>query len=399
MPVSELIAQSGRRCAVDVLLACARVTLDSNSRRRLVEACRTGVDWPWLTTLAQRHGVTALVHRHLAREIVHCDLPDATAFDKTLSALGERARLDAFKSLTLEGQMVGLAAAFESSNLPAAFFKGPLLARAAYGDPSLRTFVDLDVLVRAGDVQRALEVLQASGYRRTAAAGGQHDRAFHGWNGECTLFNDDHGAQLDLHWRLTMAYYPAQFDVDGMLKRAKPVSVGGRTVAGLDEVDMFVLLCVHGAKHLWSQLRWLCDVAEIVRAHPAFPWGAVVGRASEAGAERMLIVACELARRALGVGHPLAVPSEATRLVDVFEARLRATRADDGPLAPLRENILGTRLTANWWHKLRYVLGAVFTPTEAEWDALRLPPALFPLYYLVRPLRLAARHARLSQVP
>jgi hypothetical protein len=40
---------------------------------------------------------------------------------------------------------------------------------------------------------------------------------------------------------------------------------------------------------------------------------------------------------------------------------------------------------------LRFLARLVFTPGPGEWQAVRLPRPLFPLYYAVRLFRLAAK--------
>ena len=44
--------------------------------------------------------------------------------------------------------------------------------------------------------------------------------------------------------------------------------------------------------------------------------------------------------------------------------------------------------------RLRFLARLTFTPGPGEWEAVRLPKSLFPLYRLVRLARLAARFAR-----
>ena len=44
-------------------------------------------------------------------------------------------------------------------------------------------------------------------------------------------------------------------------------------------------------------------------------------------------------------------------------------------------------------HRLRYLAGTFVWPSEAEYRALRLPPALYFLYYPFRQLRLIAKYA------
>ena len=54
---------------------------------------------------------------------------------------------------------------FENHGITAIPYKGPALALQVYGDLKLRSFVDLDVLVRRSDAARAGTLLAARGYR------------------------------------------------------------------------------------------------------------------------------------------------------------------------------------------------------------------------------------------
>ena len=57
------------------------------------------------------------------------------------------------------------------------------------------------------------------------------------------------------------------------------------------------------------------------------------------------------------------------------------------------------RVRERWHDRLRDFARAAFTPTEADWRVVRLPDSLFILYYLIRPIRLAAKYgARLVRV-
>ena len=50
------------------------------------------------------------------------------------------------------------------------------------------------------------------------------------------------------------------------------------------------------------------------------------------------------------------------------------------------------RVRERWRDRLRDLARTVFTPTEGDWQVVRLPDSLFALYYLIRPLRLAAKY-------
>lgn len=52
------------------------------------------------------------------------------------------------------------------------------------------------------------------------------------------------------------------------------------------------------------------------------------------------------------------------------------------------------RLRERRGDRVRFLRRLVLTPGPNEWKSVRLPPALFPLYQLVRLARLAARVVR-----
>ena len=50
-------------------------------------------------------------------------------------------------------------------------------------------------------------------------------------------------------------------------------------------------------------------------------------------------------------------------------------------------------LRERWRDKFRFLWRLLWTPSVGEWEAVRLPKILFPLYSFVRLLRLAKRAA------
>jgi hypothetical protein len=43
--------------------------------------------------------------------------------------------------------------------------------------------------------------------------------------------------------------------------------------------------------------------------------------------------------------------------------------------------------------RARLIAGMSVQPTEAEYRVVQIPPSLYPAYYLLRPVRLAAKYA------
>jgi hypothetical protein len=105
-----------------------------------------------------------------------------------------------------------------------------------------------------------------------------------------------------------------------------------------------------------------------------------------------------LANRMLGA----PIPSELGRSLVEDAAVLAIAKEIDAKIAigaacdveSLSYFRLMLRLRERPSDQMRFLSRLVFTPGPGEWNVLRLPPALFPLYRVVRLSRLAARVAR-----
>ncbi len=148
----------------------------------------------------------------------------------------------------------------------------------AYGDLSLRQFGDLDILIHKRDLLRAKELLISQGYqlKLTDAQEAAHIYSY------CTLpFVRTNGKILvELHWALTGKHWPFPFDFDRLRAHLIPVSCGEAQLFSLRPEDLLLFLCVHGAKHHWERLMWICDVAALVRVQQQMDWSRSIWRRS-----------------------------------------------------------------------------------------------------------------------
>src|SRR5512143_3608212 len=134
-----------------LLRACrADVTgLADEAARRFAD--RRPEDWAGLVALMDAQGVGPLA----ACALLSLDprlLPGGLR-----AALDERVPLARLRDRILVPELFGLLEAFEERGVEAITYKGPALAALAYGRPSLRESLDLDLVVREGDVPTAEE--------------------------------------------------------------------------------------------------------------------------------------------------------------------------------------------------------------------------------------------------
>lgn len=281
------------RRGFELLLACARPHLDPGNRERIVALVRAGIDWHALLPRARWHGLTSLVYWH-----VHSTCPEAVP-PAILDALQARFRANARRNLLLTQELFRIVSLLERDGTPVIVFKGPVLGLMAYGNPSLRTFSDLDILVHQRDVPKVADRLQAAGYEHLSEA---QERVPLDFEWEYPFIRWPAGIKVDLHWRPLPRTLCYAVDTEALWHRSQKLELGGRHLTTFAPEDLLLYLCVHGSKHCWMRLGWVCDVAALLRAHPSMDWAQVLARSESQGSSRMLFVGLRLARDLLGGG-------------------------------------------------------------------------------------------------
>jgi hypothetical protein len=256
------------------------------------------LDWVRLLQLASRHGVLPLLYRSL-----HTIGPTIVPQDG-LTALRHHYQANAQRNLLLAGTLLKLLRLLEAHGIAALPYKGPVLAALAYGNVALRQFVDLDLLVRPQDADRAKALLWAQGYRWPD---GRPPTRFPRLLKVYELVSPDGHVLVELHWALTSATFFFPLDPAPLWTRLETVPLLGAPVRSLAPEDLLLILCVHGAKHHWSRLGWIGDVAAVLQAAPQLDWGHCLAQANRLGGRRMLALGVHLAHDLLGAGLPTEV--------------------------------------------------------------------------------------------
>jgi len=251
-------------------------------------------------------------------------------------------------------------------------------------------------LMRQRDIPRAKELLVARGYQPMIDLPAAQEAAYLRTIGQLPFMHPENGIMVELHAQLLPRDFSFAVDFDSLWQRRVPIALAGREVPGLSPEDLLLLLCAHGTKHLWIYLKWICDVAQLVRAYPALNWSRVMREARRLRSERMLFLGLQLAGDLLQAPLPEAIRERAradtvaTTLAGQVRHYLFRGRPPDG----LESAVFQFRARERPRDGLRYALSLALTPTVADWRARAVPASLSFLYYLLRPIRLAGKYVR-----
>jgi hypothetical protein len=363
------------------LLAVAHPRLTGTARDTLCAELASDLDWTWLVEQALSHGLGALLCRHLT-EMPGDLLPD----DIALAATAYSRDQASFTAVAV-AELAELVDALAASGIQVLPFKGPVFGAQAYGDPSLRVFGDLDLLIAAKDVIAALAVLERFGYRSDVAdLSPRRLRDYHRYNGQDALFATGR-MPVEPHWAFAPRTLSMAFDPMPLWARAGRIAVNGRSLPCVAPEDALLIACLNGGKEQWTRLSWIADVAALMQGH-VLDWTTILERAEASGLRRMVLLGARLAERLLDTALPEPLPAAiiADPTVDQLADRVRHGLFAGSTAAPSVFQFTGFRwsMRERWSDRLRYLSRTLLTARVTHFRSLDLPDGLACLYPAVR---------------
>ena len=357
----------------------------SPERDSAVRALAAGADWAAFLTVARRQRVEGLVSHALRRAEV--SLPASIQSELALTAAAI-----ARGNLAYAAESRHIHQAFVAAGLSHLFVKGATLDMLAYRSLGLKRARDIDMVVDPESVERACALLSELGYVRTVPGPEIDEARFPIWVKLCKETNWQHrrsGTVVELHSQLVdnADLLPGI----GARSPSQIVEIGtGMTLPTLRNEELFAYLCVHGATHAWSRLKWIADVAAFLARFEPAEVERLYRASLDLGVGRCSAQALLLCRQLFDT--PVSLPllrelqgERATRMV----VRLALGVMAGGRSAELDDTVLGTvpiHLSHFFLGRgLRYKGGELGRKLRNHDDQVRfdLPPFLHFLYPLI----------------
>jgi hypothetical protein len=301
------------------------------------------------------------------------------------------------KSLFLSRELIRILLHLSSFGLEAIPYKGVALAETMYGDIALRQSGDIDLLIHPQDLSRVSAAVRELGYTPHASFSAPQQRAYLKSGYELSFDGEAGPNLLEVQWDLQPRFYAVDYEMAGVFQRAAIVTLAGHPTKTPSPEDLFLILSLHAAKHVWGRLIWLRDIAQIM-ALPSLNWDWINAQARELGITRILAVTVILAHDLLEAAIPAAAENliqdsaAATLAAEIRGYMVSETHFDVESSSYFR---LMLRLRERRADRLRFLRRLILTPGASEWKAVNLPAPLFPLYRIVRFWRLAKRVVQL----
>lgn len=349
------------------------------------------INWDHFLQLTLHHRVYPIIYTKIKE--INCSLIPA----KVLGKLQQYYQKNIFQMLKLTGESESISSIFIAEKIRTIFLKGSTLGEYLYGDLSLRTSSDIDILIPIEDLERAEMTLLKLGYVKDDYI----LTVLNDWkwrHHHITFMHPQKKIKVEIHWRLNPgpSWNPSFED---LWDRKNKSSLTDIPLYMLGKEDLFIFLVSHGARHGWSRLRWLVDIDRLVSQD--LNWNSI----------KRLLKKYHLT--AIG-GQALFLSSELLNSASPHELKgisnsKRSKRLAEGALfyikqlvnlhvEPLPEEIANYHknhlfLLMPFKQKVLFILSFLY-PYPEDAQALPLPKSLHFLYFPLRPFLWAIRRKR-----
>jgi hypothetical protein len=371
---------------IALILTCSNGSITEYTREIIVNLLKKELNWDYVYRCAEKHGVVPLLYYNLkitAPELVPHEI---------LQRMNEIYLLSMKRSMIQVKELLEVLQLGMDHRIPVIPYKGVALSQQIYGDFSLRLSSDIDIIVRQQDVIRAKTLLISQGYTSTISLTPEQDKKFTEVHSEHP-FAHPHRTMIDIHWQFIPDYYLAPFKETEIWSGLKVISLEGRDVFTLSTEMLIITLLIHGAKHQWKELRQISDIAGIIASEKDINWELVLKISKKKRIERIIYLGLRLVEVTMKTELPFVV-SEAIgrdhRVQHLVSSSINNMFTEEQrPEGDIQFVFYWVSVRECLWDKIRVISLLVFKPNHDDWAYISLPGMLSPLYYIIRPIRLA----------
>lgn len=346
------------------------------------------LNWDYILKTAASHCILPLLCWHLlSLKSIHVPI----GIQRELQAFFQQNTVHNF---LLTRELLKIIDLLHNNNIVVAPLKGPVLAMSVYGNLSLRMFGDLDILVHKRDINMAKDVLLAQGYKLQVDLTQEQEKVHLKDDAVFEFMRSDGRFPLELHWGITAPCIPFPLNLDHLEGRLNSVELSGVSIPNIAPEETLIILCVHGTKHIWSRLAWICDVAELIRSTPELNWQRVIEQAQTLQVSRMVALGLFLAQDVLQVILPEFVNQwvASQRIVPELSKQVQQRLFAGDDVSRIEDDFFIMQTMERFADRFAYAVHLAVTPSAKERSTLKLPASISFLWYIIRPARLIMKY-------
>lgn len=341
---------------------------------------KNNINWRLVTDVGIRHEVLPLVYKYLKRQNKR-NVPQEE-INKQYSLFLKNVG----RNIHLTQKLLNILRLLSDHEYEAVPFKGPVLAIQAYGDVGFRVFCDLDILIKRRDSSHIYDLMVSQGYL-PAKPGIEKMKTVWRRFGRNFEFYDKNSI-IDFHQQISQGpRFLSLMETWDTL----PVELNNQSVPSLDIHDTILMLSLHGTHHGWNLLKMVSDLAHLIHSNENdIIWEVLIKKARGMGSLRMLMIGLLLSHDFCGLNIPPIIQDliqrdkKIERLAKHFSNEaLKMKQSHRLPISAIPRSL------DTFFYQFKYLIYYLFNPTNLDVLTVRLPSFLYPVYFIIRPVRLA----------
>ena len=377
----------------ELLVLIAHLENDPDGQNRLLEMLQKGINWEYLLSLAEYHGMMPLLFLALK------DLDQGMIPQSTMSALKTFYFDNTKRNLFLLSQMLTLVKELDAINISAIPFKGPALSKYLFDSYSIRQAGDLDFLVKPKDVRKIIEHLEAKEFKPYYPLSKNQQIALVNISIEnhLVLVHPEGKAFIEIHWNFYNSDLVNKKTNTLIWGHLEPVIINDVVLKMLKPEAVLLYLCFHIYKHNWERLFWIWEIDRFINSGIQLDWNWILEHSRFFGESNVLLLSLFVTNQLLGtrlpneIEHLVLENNQIKKLFDqiVFEPKRNELKVDHkfDTLNPKSR----FKVKMSYKNRLKQFLHFAFTPNFFDISSFNLPTQIHFLYFVIRPYRVIAR--------
>jgi hypothetical protein len=378
-----------RRREIELLLLCARGSLDAATIQDITSLANKGIDWEYLIETAHSHKLQYLLYRSLNKAC-----PELVP-SEDLKKLELDYAANAKDSLFIFGKLLSILKLLKNNDISALPFKGPVLAAMVYGDYALRQFGDLDILIDRENVLRAIKIFKDHGFQPEIDLNQKQLVAYAVKKSSIALISSISGLTVDLHWEMSGSYTFYPFLLNSMESNLVHECIAGKHIRQPCKEDMVVYLCLNGTRDCWEDMESLSSLAGLVQSTKELDWMRIGGLAKRMRCERILHLGLFLVCDLFDVELPEDVMKRVKKnpvvpglASTVYNTLFKENNGSSEFEINSKFSMFHFKVRDRWSEKFRYGKNIILGATAQEWTRVPVPGKFSFVYGILRPIRL-----------
>jgi hypothetical protein len=261
---------AAEQAATSLAILAAKAGAGIATNKRLVSDLLVGVNWSRMLWAAHRLGVLPQLFK-----LIEAAGPSAVP-QGIFGQLQAHYEKNSRRNAVLLEQWHSVTAVLQQARIPSVGLRMPSLLSRVYDDPGAREYEPADLLVRPRDFRQARNLLRSHGYRLVFDLSRSQEAAQRRARGFLPIHDDTLNVRFHLHDRVMPSFFAQRGLEKSIWASSRTTGPGSALLPAVE--DLLLLLCAHGALHLWTRLDWIQDVARLLVLHPELDLHSLVER-------------------------------------------------------------------------------------------------------------------------